>query len=103
MIPHFHHCPECYNRWYCDDECTIEPDLEEEDMQFGAYCECSSCQLLKPCIRISPREYDLNDHTGNKSCQICNPPAQISPVQTKMELEPSTHDKDWWDRYNGIT
>lgn len=45
MIPiHFHHCPECYQKWECQMKCTLEPDLEDEGKQFGSHCMCDGCE-----------------------------------------------------------
>ena len=43
---HWHHCPECYEKFQCMMECTIEPDLEEDGKQFGAYCKCFECEPI---------------------------------------------------------
>jgi hypothetical protein len=48
---HYHSCPECYEKYSCDMDCTIEPDLEDPiahpGKQFGSHCECASCQKLE--------------------------------------------------------
>ena len=49
---HFHGCPECYEKWPCEMECTIEPDLEDAiaypGMHFGAHCVCNGCLNKNP-------------------------------------------------------
>lgn len=48
MSIHYHHCPECYEKYPCDLDCTIEPDLSDPichpDKEFGAHCVCSLCE-----------------------------------------------------------
>jgi len=45
---HYHHCPSCYEKYQCDMNCTIEPDLEDTTChpgkQFGAHCVCDKCE-----------------------------------------------------------
>lgn len=42
---HWHHCPECYDSYQCNMECTIESE-EDDGRQFGAHCKCFSCEPL---------------------------------------------------------
>lgn len=44
---HYHHCPECYEKKPCDMNCTIEPDLQDGDKEFGAHCVCDECRNEK--------------------------------------------------------
>lgn len=47
MEHHYHHCPECYEKWKCQMECTIEYDLQDDQCdpgkQFGSHCICPEC------------------------------------------------------------
>jgi hypothetical protein len=70
---HYHHCPECYEKWQCNFDCTIEPDLEDRGRQFGAHCICNSC------------EKEVYYHT----------------VLTTNDEEKYKH-KEFWDAYNGF-
>jgi hypothetical protein len=47
---HFHHCPECYEKVLCELNCTIEPDLQDGDREFGSHCVCEHCaaQVKEP-------------------------------------------------------
>jgi hypothetical protein len=105
MSEHFHHCPECYMAWPCNDKCTIEPDLQDEDREFGAHCECPPCRELQPCIRTASFQYELSEHTGDKSCPICNPPAspmKFIQMEIKLDEPVIVLDQDWFDKYNGL-
>jgi transcription elongation factor Elf1 len=95
---HKHHCPECYVHWSCTDDCTIEPDLEEDGNQFGAHYECPACRSRNSCIKTSPDQTGLTEHTGNKSCIVCNP-----AIQMEIKIAPINPSKEWWDRYNGFS
>jgi hypothetical protein len=48
---HYHGCPECYEKYSCDMDCTIELDLADSvcypEKQFGAYCICNGCNSEK--------------------------------------------------------
>ena len=45
---HYHSCPECYEKYPCDMDCTIEADLEDSvchpGKQFGSHCVCPLCE-----------------------------------------------------------
>jgi hypothetical protein len=45
---HWHSCPECYEKWTCTLDCTIEPDLDDPichpGKQFAAHCICDECE-----------------------------------------------------------
>lgn len=43
---HWHSCPECYEKYQCNMACTIEPDLQDGDKEFGAHCKCFMCEPL---------------------------------------------------------
>lgn len=43
-MTHWHHCPECYEKYPCDMDCTIEPDLFDNGREFGAHCICFVCE-----------------------------------------------------------
>lgn len=41
---HFHACPGCYEKLPCADaQCTIEPDLSENGVDFGFHARCDDC------------------------------------------------------------
>lgn len=43
---HYHSCPECYEKWQCSWDCTIEPDLTDmydDGREFGSHCTCPDC------------------------------------------------------------
>lgn len=43
---HYHGCPECYEKWECQLDCTIEYDLTDlmsDGHKYGSYCTCPSC------------------------------------------------------------
>lgn len=48
---HYHHCPECYEKVACIQNCSIEPDLEDPichpGKEFGAHCICDDCEKEK--------------------------------------------------------
>ena len=48
---HLHSCPECYQKYPCDMDCSIEPDLEDPTTypgyHFGAHCICDKCEGQK--------------------------------------------------------
>ena len=46
-VPHFHHCPECYESKRCLFPCTLEPDLEEEHGPYGSHMVCRQCAPWK--------------------------------------------------------
>jgi hypothetical protein len=103
MKEHKHHCPECFIHWDCNDEiCTIELDLEEDGIQYGAHCECPICIMLVPCVRTNANQYELSAHTGNKTCQICNPSKPFIQMEIKLEKPVVVLDQNWFDKYNGI-
>lgn len=70
---HYHHCPECYEKWPCDFSCTIEYDLGDGDREFGAHCICDKCE------KIIHHENILKSQDPNK-------------YKTK----------EFWDAYNGF-
>lgn len=42
---HVHPCPECYERKACVEQCSREPDVENDDgMQAGCYVTCDECE-----------------------------------------------------------
>lgn len=43
-VLHTHNCPECYERVTCLEQCTLEPDLEDNGVPSGNYMECRRCQ-----------------------------------------------------------
>lgn len=45
---HYHACPECYEHWKCNLDCTIEPDLQDGDREFGSHCTCPVCDPNHP-------------------------------------------------------
>ena len=47
MNMHYHGCPECYEKWPCEENCTIEYDLQDGDKAYGAYCVCDQCDVSK--------------------------------------------------------
>jgi hypothetical protein len=44
---HYHQCPECFEKWPCELDCTIDTDLDDPighpDKKFGSHCVCSLC------------------------------------------------------------
>jgi len=41
-VRHVHACPGCYQQFQCEQDCTLEPDLELRDgTPCGAHCYCS--------------------------------------------------------------
>jgi len=48
---HYHSCPECYEHWECNFDCTIELDLsdlfkdpfDKSVREFGSHCTCPDC------------------------------------------------------------
>lgn len=73
---HYHHCPECYEVYSCNQACTIEPDLEDPTChpgkEFGSHCTCNKC--------------DKNPFEG-----------------FTMPKGPELYSKEWWSRYHGFT
>ncbi len=66
---HYHHCPECYEVYSCDMDCTIEPDLDDPGChpgkEFGAHCECNRCTAQEKDSRgvvIFSKEWWLRYH-----------------------------------------
>lgn len=51
MELHWHGCPVCYEKWACQQDCTLEPDLDDPDChpgkKFAAYCECPDCDKIE--------------------------------------------------------
>lgn len=47
---HAHGCPICYENVPCDDECSIEPDLELDITPRGSYVTCDDC-----AAKVAPR------------------------------------------------
>lgn len=48
-VPHLHACPECYEDYPCELDCTLEPDLEREDgTPAGGYFKCDRCDPRDP-------------------------------------------------------
>jgi hypothetical protein len=86
-MAHYHICKECQKAPPCEEDCDIDPDLQQGKYSFGSARECDKCEKLKPCIRTSPTQTELADHAGNKSCRVCNPPV---------------YDQEWFDNYNGV-
>ncbi len=72
-MKHYHSCPECYEKWECTWDCTIEPDLEDPDTypgrQFGAHCMCDTCEKV---------------------------------VRAREQNEEKYKTKEFWDVYNGF-
>ncbi len=58
---------------------------------------CSICRDKKDCIRISQNQ-NLPEHTGNRTCEVCNPPVG-QPISIELGI---TYTKEWWDHYNGF-
>lgn len=66
ILEHFHSCPECHEDVACKMECSIEPELEQPEKQFGSYSICDSCLPLT--IGFCKLKYY---GVGNCSCGIC--------------------------------
>lgn len=48
-IAHVHSCTECYDDFPCEEECTLEPDLELDDgTPRGAFSKCDRCEPREP-------------------------------------------------------
>lgn len=43
---HYHSCPNCYEHVSCQMSCSIEPDLQDDDKDFGTHCICDECQTF---------------------------------------------------------
>jgi hypothetical protein len=41
---HYHSCPLCYEKWRCQLNCTIEPDLCYSDKLFSSHEICPECE-----------------------------------------------------------
>lgn len=79
---HQHKCPECYNSYPCDMDCTIEPDLEDAwGRQYGSYCKCDNCE---------------------KSLSEDLEPGKITVQWFKKEAQKKNPSPQWWKIYNGI-
>lgn len=84
-MAHWHPCTECSKATPCMEDCAnLQP---QGKFLLGIAKECEKCAKLKPCIRTEQSQTDLKDHTGNKSCEICNP---------------IVYDQEWFDDYNGV-
>lgn len=72
-LPHYHHCPWCYERKPCAMECTIEGDLSGDGVNCGAHTVCDDCAQLAPPDRLaSALEEDL-------------------PLAVRLDLDPGEH------------
>lgn len=55
---HYHGCPECYEKWPCNMDCTIEYDLQDGDREYGCYCTCSDCdKVIEDNARYQTKEF----------------------------------------------
>jgi len=55
MPDHYHHCPKCYEKVLCKEDCSIEPDLgTHEGLSVGDHTECDKCrEKPRPSIRAA--------------------------------------------------
>lgn len=47
-LPHYHHCPQCYERKPCTMDCTIVGDLSDDGVNCGYHETCADCALTAP-------------------------------------------------------
>ena len=44
-MTHYHQCPKCYQKESCQDDCTLDSNLNEDSEEwFGSHCLCSECR-----------------------------------------------------------
>lgn len=75
-LPHYHHCPWCYERKPCTSDCTIEGDLSDDGVSCGAHNVCDDCAQLAPPDRpVSALDEDL-------------------PLAVRLDLDPDSPPED---------
>lgn len=42
---HYHSCPECFESPSCYMDCWIEPDLKDNNKEYGYHHICDNCEL----------------------------------------------------------
>jgi hypothetical protein len=62
---HYHKCSNCSEKWVCDLDCSIFPDLRENDDQFGANAICPLCEET---VVIKVKTEDFSPEWWSKYC-----------------------------------
>ena len=73
-MKHGHGCPFCYETWLCTDACTIEPDLAEPNLEYGAYCCCPS-PLCAEEERRQKAEEERRERQRDAMRRLCDDPS----------------------------
>lgn len=76
---HWHSCPECYEKYPCDMDCSIAWEDEDDGRQFGSYCVCDNCSR-----ESAPKDVESFADWYKAESQKKNP------------------SKVWWEFYNGF-
>jgi hypothetical protein len=94
---HYHGCPECYEKKPCTMDCTIEPDLEDNGRQFGAYVCCEDCSYGVICpthgrTTISGESYRYQLSRANARWQCwCGAVAEWDDEHEERKQERAMH------------
>lgn len=53
-MTHVHACPGCYERFPCQEDCTVEPDLGKTlaGLPFGHTTECARCRAPSRAVEL---------------------------------------------------
>lgn len=82
---HWHGCPECYEKYPCNMDCTIAWEDEEDGRQFGSYWTCDSCAKSSEEKNIESVPKDLESLIA----------------WYRSEAQKKNPSKTWWDIYCG--
>jgi hypothetical protein len=78
-MSHWHKCPECYETYQCDEDCSIAWEDEDDGRAFGSYTLCDDCGRA-------------------------NAPTDLESLVDwyKVEAQRKHPSQSWWDIYHGI-
>jgi hypothetical protein len=78
-MSHYHSCPNCYDNYPCDMDCSIAWEDEYDGRMFGSHTICDGCQQ-----ESAPKDFE-------------------SFVDWyKVEAQKKNPSRTWWDIYHGI-